>query len=430
MAGLKAAYSGPVESVTREVINRDSQRHSGGFPIQKLTDVEAQLDMKQLRQHRLKRVRKELIKREIGACLLFDPMNIRYATGRRDAPVFMMHVSSGYLFLPAEGPVVLFGHAAEGDIGLETIDEVRPQIEMSYFLACERVDENIRRWADEIAELADQHCGKGCRLAIDRCDLRGASALTERGLHLVDAQEPMERTRAVKSSDEVACMKFSIAVAEVGLARMREALKPGMTENELWSILHQTNISMGGEWIEGRLLASGDRINPWFHESSDRMIRAGELVAFDTDMVGPFGYCADISRTYFCGPGKPSSEQRDMYKLAHEEVHHNMDLIKPGLTFREFAERAWQPPASIANRYVLSAHGIGMCDEYPCLYHLEDWETKGLEGVIEENMTLCVESFIGPDYTREGVKLEQQVLVTASGVELLSIFPFEEELLA
>ncbi len=75
---------------------------------------------------------------------------------------------------------------------------------------------------------------------------------------------------------------------------MREALRPGMTENELWSILHQTNIAMGGEWIEGRLLVSGDRINPWFHECSDRMVRAGELVAFDTDMIGPFGFCADI----------------------------------------------------------------------------------------------------------------------------------------
>lgn len=410
--------------------SRDSQRFPGALPIVRLTDVEAQLDMKRLRAYRQGRVRQELKRRGIAACLLFDPINIRYATGRRDAPLFMMHVSSGYLFLPVEGPVVLFGHSSEPDIGLETIDEIRPQIELSHFLAGERTELNIQRWSHEVADLVLRHCAGESALAIDRCDLRAAAALRHRGLKLIDAQEALERARAIKSPEEVACMTYAIAVAEVGLARMREALRPGMTENELWSILHQTNISMGGEWIEGRLLVSGDRINPWFHECSDRMIRAGELVAFDTDMVGPFGYCADISRTYFCGPGRPSAMQRDLYKLAFDELHHNLDLVRPGVSFAEIAAQAWTPPEHIVNRYVLSMHGIGLCDEYPCLYHLKDWETKGLEGILEENMTLCVESFIGPAGSREGVKLEQQVLVTATGTRLLSAFPFEDALLA
>jgi Xaa-Pro dipeptidase len=408
---------------------RDSQRFPGALPVTRLTDVEAQLDMKKLRAYRLGRVRQELKRRGIAACLLFDPINIRYATGRRDAPLFMMHVSSGYLFLAVEGPVVLFGHSAEPDIGLETIDEIRPQIELSHFLAGERTEINIQRWSHEIADLALRHCGSGSLIAVDRCDLRAAAALGHRGLKLTDAQEALERARAIKAPEEVACMTYSIAVAEVGLARMREALRPGMTENELWSILHQTNIAMGGEWIEGRLLVSGDRINPWFHECSDRMIRAGELVAFDTDMIGPFGYCADLSRTYFCTPGRPSAAQRDLYKLAYEELHTNLALIRPGVSFAEIAAQAWTPPERIVNRYVLSMHGIGLCDEYPCIYHLKDWETKGLEGVIEENMTLCVESFIGPADNREGVKLEQQLLVTATGTRLLSSFPFEDALL-
>lgn len=409
---------------------RDSQRFPGALPIARLTDVEAQIDLRRLRRYRLDRLRQELRRREIPACLLFDPINIRYATGRRDAPLFMMHVSSGYLFLPVEGPVVLFGHGAEPDIGLETIDEIRPQIELSHFLAGERVEENFLRWGHQIADLVRRHCAGHPLLAVDRCDPRGAAALHHRGVKLADAQAALERARAIKSPEELACMKVAIAVAETGLARMREALRPGMTENELWSILHQTNIAMGGEWIEGRLLCAGDRINPWFHECSDRMIRVGELVAFDTDMIGPFGYCADISRTYFCGPGRPSPAQRDLYKLAYEEIHHNLALIKPGVSFAEIAAQAWQPPARIVNRYVLAMHGIGLCDEYPCIYHLADWERKGLDGVIAENMTLCVESFIGPEDSREGVKLEQQVHVGAGGVALLSGFPFEDDLLA
>jgi Xaa-Pro dipeptidase len=133
--------------------------------------------------------------------------------------------------------------------------------------------------------------------------------------------------------------KLFDCVAEVGMARMRESLRAGMTEVELWSILHQTNIAHGGEWIETRCLCAGDHANPWFQEAGDRIIRPGELVVFDTDMIGPLGYCANISRTYHCGPGKPTAEQRDMYKLAYEEVNHNVSLVKPGLTFRELSEQ-------------------------------------------------------------------------------------------
>ena len=225
-------------------------------------------------------------------------------------------------------------------------------------------------------------------------------------------------------------MNLSIGVCEVGMARMRAALEPGMTENELWSILHQVNIAMGGEWIETRLLASGGRTNPWFKECGDRIIRPGDLVSFDTDLIGPFGYCADISRTYFCGPGRPSDEQRRLYRLAWEQVHHNMDLIKPGLGLREFAERAFELPESCApNRYSVIAHGVGFCDEYPHCAYLQDIDTAGYDGVIEAGMTLCVESYMGEVGGAEGVKLEQQILVTETGIELLSTYPFEDELL-
>ena len=164
------------------------------------------------------------------------------------------------------------------------------------------------------------------------------------------------------------------------------------------------------------------------------MIRPGELVSFDTDLIGPFGYCADISRSFFCGPGRPSDEQRRLYGLAMEQIHYNMDLLKPGLSYRELAERAWKLPETCApNRYSVILHGVGLCDEYPACLYQEDFERHGYDGHLEAGMTVCVESFIGevggPGEFREGVKLEQQVLITETGVELLSTFPFEEELL-
>lgn len=107
-----------------------------------------------------------------------------------------------------------------------------------------------------------------------------------------------------------------------------------------------------------------------------------------------------------------------------------MDILKPGMSFREYADRAWNiPQRYFANRYYLSAHGVGMTGEYPYLYHHADFPEAGYDGAILPGMTICVESYIGEEGGREGVKLEQQVLITESGTQVLSLFPFEESLL-
>ena len=162
----------------------------------------------------------------------------------------------------------------------------------------------------------------------------------------------MELARSVKCAEEVACIRRSLAVAEIGIERMREALRPGITEIALWAELHHAKIAHGGEWIETRLLSSGPRTNPWFQEASDRPILAGELVSFDTDLIGPYGYCADISRTLFCGPGRPTAAQRTLYALAAEQVAFNCELLRPGRSFHECAALAWKVPAGSAGSLV------------------------------------------------------------------------------
>ncbi len=403
-------------------------------PATNLTDTEAQIDMARLRAYRLGRVQEELKRRDLGACVLFDPINIRYATGTRNMTVWTLHNAARYAFVPAEGKAVLFEFPRCEHLsrGIETIGEVRPATTWYYFSAGENLADRAKLWAEELAGLMRERCGGNRRLALDHANFPGTRALEALGVEIHEGQEPVERARAIKSADEIACMNVAIAVAETGMARMREALEPGMTENELWSILHETNIAMGGEWIETRLLASGRRTNPWFQECSDKIIRPGDLVAFDTDLIGPFGYCADISRTYFCGPGRPSDEQKHLYTLAHEQVHANMALLKPGMSFREFSEASWPTPSEyVEKRYSALAHGVGMCDEWPAISFMQDWDRKGgYDGVFEEGMTICVESYIGAEDGAEGVKLEDQVLITDKGAVSLSTFPFEDELLA
>jgi Xaa-Pro dipeptidase len=402
-------------------------------PALGLRDHTGQPDMVSLRAYRLERTREQLRKRDYAGCLLYDPINIRYATGARNMTVWTLHNAARYCFIPTEGPVTLFdfhGSAHLSD-GLETIDEVRNTTTWYYFGAGPRMAERATKWAKEVADLVRTHGGGNRRLALDHCDPLGFTALTNEGIEVHDAQAPLEMARAIKSPDEVALMGASIASTEAGIAAMREALKPGMTENALWALLHEANIRLGGEWIECRLLTSGGRTNPWFQECSDRIIRPGELVAFDTDLIGPFGYCADISRTFFCGPGKPTDEQRALYGLALEQIHYNMELLKPGLGFRELAEKAWRiPNAYWGNRYSVVVHGVGMADEYPHVGHLDEFtHGMGYDGVFEAGMTVCVESYIGAEGGAEGVKLEQQVLITDTGVQLLSPYPFEEELM-
>ncbi len=162
---------------------------------------------------------------------------------------------------------------------------------------------------------------------------------------------------------------------------------------------------------------------PWFQEASDRRIQAGELVSFDTDMIGPYGYCADVSRTFFCEPGTPSALQRQLYGLAAEQVAHNCELLRPGRSFLEFGKLAWNIPARYFDQnYGCLLHGVGLVDEWPAIGS-DPSDPLAQEGEFVAGMTVCVESYMGEVGGSEGVKLEQQVLITDTGHEILSRLP-------
>ncbi|MFP3366142.1 M24 family metallopeptidase, partial [Pseudoalteromonas sp. SIMBA_148] len=115
-----------------------------------------------------------------------------------------------------------------------------------------------------------------------------------------------------------------------------------------------------------------------FQETATKRLAANELVALDTDVVGCHGYYSDFSRTFHVGPDKPTETQKLLYRTAHEQVQHNLDILRPGMSFREYSEKAWNIPERFhANRYYLSAHGCGMTGEYPYLYHHADFAVSG-----------------------------------------------------
>lgn len=390
------------------------------------------IDLKAVRLYRQSRVRDQMSKYNIDALILSDPINIRYATGTRNMQVFSMrNAPSRYLLLTATRSILFEFtgclHLAEG---YETIDEVRPAKTASFVAAGPEIEAREQSWAAEMAGLITELVGGSATVGVERLNAGAAIALKDAGLTIVDAQRPVEMARAIKSSEEVKCVVASLRATETAVGKLRDAIRPGITENELWAVLHKSVIEQNGDYCETRLLSAGQRTNPWFQETASYSIRENELVALDTDVVGCHGYYSDFSRTFHSGPGEPTLRQRELYKVAYEQVKHNMGILRAGMTFREYADKAWDIPAKYyANRYYLSAHGCGMTGEYPYLYHRGDFPDAGYDGVIEAGMVICVESYIGEEGGPEGVKLEEQVLVTETGIELLSRFSFEESLL-
>ncbi|HSH43105.1 MAG TPA: Xaa-Pro peptidase family protein [Arenicellales bacterium] len=381
------------------------------------------------REHRLNRLREEMAARDIGSVVLVDPVNVRYATGTRNMQIFSARNPARYAFVPVSGPVVMFEFAGCGHLSGDTsnVDEVRIATTTSYVAAAERLPGAVGTWAAEIADLARAHGNR--RIGLERFNFHCGLALSDMGFEIVDAQEPVERARAVKSDDEIALMRDSAALTMAGVGRLRESIRPGVTENELWAGLWRHVIAHGGDYIETRLLNSGARTNPWFQEASGKSIAAGELISLDTDVVGAWGYYCDFSRSFVCG-GAATPAQRQLYRLAYEQIHHNMNLIRPGVGFAELSQRGWRIPEDyFPNRYYVLAHGIGMTGEYPYILYWDDHQRSGYDGVVEKNMVLCVESFIGSKDGGEGVKLEQQVRVVDNGVELMTDFPFDDDLL-
>ena len=386
---------------------------------------EDEIDFDKLRSYRLDRVRKELVKNNLEACILFDPVNVRYALDTVNMSVYNMHNLTRYCFVPVNGPTILYEYFNCEILSkhLNLIDEIRPAITWDYFSNGDQANLQLSKWISEVKDLSKNYF-KSKKIAIDVLNGPAVAALNKEGIEVVDAKLILEQARVIKSPDELICMKAAIEVAEKGVSKMRSELKPGMTEDELWSILHKTNIENGGEWIECRILSSGERTNPWMQESSNKVIQQGEIVAFDTDMVGPYGYCADISRAFVVG-NKFNDEQKKLYSMAMEQIDFNSRLIKDGMTFQEFTEKSWVLPEEYyPNRYSVMVHGIGLCDEWPAIRYPTDGGERG--GIFQKNMTITVESYIGKVGGKEGVKLEQQYLVGENGLELMSHHPLED----
>lgn len=384
-----------------------------------------EIDMDAMYAYRLGRIRTALKRTGTAMCVLIDPRSLRYAVDYRTYGLFQAHVPTTYLFVPAEGPVIIHGVYGRPPMA----DAVRPARPLSFYDGAYELTDGARLFADDVIRFLSELGTDNRRVAVEVVNPSITQALLQRGLEVTDGVEIAQEARVIKSRDEISCMQWAIAVAELGINKMKEALRPGISELQLWALLNYTNLANNGDWHDGRMLASGPRINPWLQEASPRLVESGDLVGFDTDMVGPFGYFADISRTFHCGPAKPTRRQKELYQLALQEIEHNLKLIRPGVTLSDFQREALVLPEEYhANAYTCLIHGVGMADEYPRINPIFG-APMHYDGTLEAGMVVCVESYVGAFGELDGVKLEQQVLIVEDGYEMLSSYPLEESLL-
>ena len=302
----------------------------------------ADVDRRAARE-RLARLRATLAAHDVGAAVFFDAINIRYACGVRNMQLNTTRNPGRYVFVPVDGPVVLFeyrncDHLVEG---YDTVDEIRGARGLHPFYGGDHYRRHLADFVDDMRVLM-AGCGlQGQRLGIERSPIEAVPALMAASFDIVDASPIVDRAKSIKTPIELDLIRASVLGTEAAVAFMEERLVPGRSENEVWAELHRALIAGGGEYLETRLFNSGPRTNPWFQEAGSKIIEAGELVCLDTDAVGCHGYYTDLSRTFLAGDRPPTAQQRDIYSLAYEQLQHNIDLIEVGMSFREFAEKAW-----------------------------------------------------------------------------------------
>lgn len=394
------------------------------------TFVETGVNLEQLRQDRLHKTQAEMAKRDIGALVLTDINNIRYTTGLAVMPLWTATNLAHYVIVPASGSPIVY-EFTQARFRAETFyDEVRSayywQARFAEHLAAEKSGE----WAADIHYQLKAWGVADAKVGVDKLDFYGFTALQQTGLHLVDADEPIERARQIKLMAEIDLMRHAAAVCEAALYDMQQAIRPGVTENELLGVYWHKLCALGGEYVFCRLLASGYKTNPWFHEAGHKMVRPGDLVGFDTDTIGPEGYACDISRTFLCGD-KPTPTQKEAYRVAYDFVMGVAEVLRPGLSFAQFMREIPQLPAAYwPQHYSTIVHGIGTDDEPPFIPYLDPQDTAVMpEGEFKENMVVSVECYAGKVGEQDGVKLEDEVWITADGPVIISLYPYEEKLL-
>lgn len=390
-----------------------------------------------MRDYRWTRLTQHLVDRDYGGLLMFDPLNIRYATDSTNMQLWNTHNPFRAVLLCADGYMVMWDYKNAPFLSKfnPLVREQRSGADLFYFDRGDKVDIAADNFANEVRVLMNQHAPGNTHLAVDKVMLHGLYALQAQGFDIKEGEEVTEKSRSIKGPDEILAMRCASHACETAVQAMEDFARAKVpdaevSEDDIWAVLHAENIRRGGEWIETRLLASGPRTNPWFQECGPRIAQPDEIISFDTDLVGSFGICVDISRSWWIGDQKPRSDMVYAMQHAHEHIMTNMEMLKPGVTIPELTANAHRLDDKFqAQKYGCIMHGVGLCDEWPLVCYPDKAVPGAFDYALEPGMVLCVEACVGEVGGDFSIKLEDQVLITENGYENLTTYPFDAALM-
>jgi len=379
-------------------------------------DWQEQINFERMRKERLEKAREVMRERDIEAIVTFLPDNIRYITGARGIAVPKIW---RYAVLVREEEPILFecggdlGRVKENAPWLE--GKILPAIPVGFASA-----ERIKMWAKGIKEILQRSKVKG-GLALDSITFRVMKALEEEGIHFVDGSSILPEARAIKTQDELKCLRISVGTAEAAFEIARDMIKPGVRDCDVQAEMSKVLNLIGCETLFG-VFASGEHTNPyWRCFLTDRRIRKGDLVIIDKVHYYN-GYGCDYVRTFLCGD-KATSAQKDLYKKCLDYLYEGINQVKPGNTTADVA-RKWREPEDCTECTLDFGHGLGLdTHEYPFISFMSKKEP--IE--IKRNMVLALEVYMGDRTMGQGVRLEENLIVTENAYEIISKYPFEEK---
>jgi len=395
-------------------------------------DWEERVNVDRLRRERLDRIKVALKKSELGALLCFDMNNIRYITATHIG-TWAMDKLVRFSLLPQDDEPILwdFGSAARhhqiycpwlGERSRAGISTLRGATNPGSALATD-VAKKIKR------ELEKRHL-QSQPVGVDVIEMPVLFALQAEGIKVVDGQQLMHEVRKVKTQDEITLLNTACMMVDSAYDELYRFMKPGVKENECVGVVSKVLYDLGSEHVEGVNAISGERCSPHPHVYTDRVLRPGDPAFFDI-LHSYNGYRTCYYRTFAIGSA--SSAMVDAYKRCRDYMDAAISIVKPGITTADIV-KLW-PKAEefgFANEEAAFAlqygHGVGLSIwEKPIFSRLVSLDHPE---VIEEGMVFALETYWPASDGWSAARLEEEVVVTKDGCEIITRFPSEKLLVA
>jgi Xaa-Pro dipeptidase len=397
-------------------------------------DWEDRVDFRRLRDYRLARVKQMLDESELGAVLLFETSNIRYATGTHIG-YWAFNKGERYSLVTRTGPPRIwdFGSAAKAHRlqlpdRYDTTNSVGGNTGLQGAIG--PVSGLQERAAEEIAAVLREDGVGDLPVGVDMAETSVFLALQAAGVTVSDGQQLMMLAREIKSQDEILLLTQACAMVDGVYHDVYEQLKPGIRESDVVALVHKRLFEMGSEFVEAVNSIAGERCSPHPHVFSDRLIRPGDQTYFDIIHVFN-GYRTCYYRTF--GVGRATQAQRDAFKQSREWMDAAIDLVKPGASTDAIA-LVWPKAEDFGFVDEMDAfglqfgHGVGVgLHERPIISRLNSLDDP-IE--IKEGMVFALETYAPAADGRSAARIEEEVVVTADGCKVITLFPCEELMVA